>query len=249
MELKNINEVNEYYQKLNIKPCWDLDSLTIGELNIIANTFDELHKIYPDVVIEEIGDYYSFDKRSRDESIKLNKKQLETKAYAKLEFYIKNPELLNIAEDNIRMITEDMELNEVNVNDEKYDITDTAAEYSSSERKIKFNHKSSDRANELTCHEFGHAVAAQYDLNNDVSINEIFKSAGKERIEFLLSEYAMLNVKEFIAVIFERQHSFYGIQNLLTLSVMKIVDEKVASGKAMSETERIIYNGYNNIGY
>ncbi|MBU3142228.1 hypothetical protein [Clostridium sp. CF012] len=238
----NIDEINEYYIELGIKPCWDLDSLTIEELNEITNTFDQLHKIYPDVVIEEIGDYYSFDKVSRENDIIFNKEIYETHSYAKHEVYINEPEKLKEFEEYFRKLVKDMERNEVNVDDEKYDNMTASAKYSSSNKCISFNHRRVNHeslyiANDLVCHEFGHAVASQYGLNEDADINLIFNS-DKERIELLTSEYGQTNIDEFIAETFCHYYGTVGIMNLLIVEVMDIIIKKVSEGKVMSATER-----------
>ncbi|MBU3154766.1 hypothetical protein [Clostridium estertheticum] len=141
MELKDIDEVNAYYENLNIKPCWDLDSLTIEELNIIANTFEGLHKIYPEVVIEEIGDLYSYDKVLREGAIISGKKIYETHSYVNHEFFINEPkEKLEEYEKLMKKLVLEMESDEVKVDNEKYCKTGSSATYTEWSRNIKINH-------------------------------------------------------------------------------------------------------------
>ncbi|OBR90690.1 hypothetical protein CLRAG_33380 [Clostridium ragsdalei P11] len=66
MELKfnSLDDINNYYKTLNIKPYWVEESLGFNIIREIILIFNDLHNIYPDVVIKEIGDCYSYDKIS-----------------------------------------------------------------------------------------------------------------------------------------------------------------------------------------
>lgn len=219
----NIKEINQYYENLGIKSYWNLNSLTIEEINIIMDAFNEMHIKYSDVIIEEIGDYYSIDKFIHDKDVKFVKEQLKTKEYAECT-KIELEKFIN---------------KDVDINDKKYCDDEFSAKYSHDTPRILFNHKLKDNLKANTYHEFGHAVAYQYDLNDNTEIDAILKSLNRDEITNLISEYSNTNMKEFIAEVFMYYH--LGIRNYVINDVMSIIDKEVQNGKAMFETERLIY--------
>lgn len=220
----DIEQINKYYENLGIKCYWNLYSLTIEEINIITNTFNEMHIKYPDVVIEEIGDYYSTDKFIHDRNVKFVKEQLKAKQYPK----------------HAKIVLEKFIKGDIDVNDKKYVNDEFSAKYSHFIPRILFNHKLKNDLKANTYHEFGHAVAYQYDLNDDIEINTIFNSLGKDLVTTYVTEYANTNVKEFIAEIF--MLFYLGTRNEIINVVMKIIDKQIKNRKAMTETEIVTNN-------
>lgn len=233
-------EINEYYKNLGIKAYWSLDSLSLKEINIIKDKFSEMHEKYPYVVIEEIGDYYSIDKLKHENAIKSAREMLITKKFIKNEYYQNNPEAVKIAEENLKMLLDKLENENIDINDKKYIDAEFSADYLANERKIRFNHKFKNNLIGNTYHEFGHAVAYQYDLNNNFDIGIIYSSLDKDSITKRVSEYAAENIKEFIAEIFMNYH--LQNYNCLINGVMEIIDKEVKNGKAMAQTDRFINN-------
>jgi hypothetical protein len=231
-------EINEYYNKLGITCYWGINLYTLEELNIITETFKEVHDKYPDVIIEEIGDCFTFDTATREDILKLGKELLGNIESDNNEYFKNHQSEINGAKENIKVLLKDEELKKIDKNDKKYNEADFSAEYYSRSRKILFNHAFKNKLKKDTYHEFGHAVAYQYGINTDTGILKIYESSDTEIIKIFVSEYATTNISEFIAEIF----SFYymGERNKLINKVMKIIKNCVKNGKVMTETERLI---------
>lgn len=228
----NIEQIDKYYKSLDIKTYWSTESLSIDQINIITRTFKRLHKKYPDVIIKEIGDYYSKDKEKHEQSIATGNNLLNDKE--------RDEKTKKI----VKMLLNDIEKNKVQIFDSKYINANYSAEYYSFERQIIFNHINDGRVKENTIHEFGHAVAYQYNINNNKNIIYIFENTDKKLINKLVSTYATTEVKEFIAEAF--MFYYLGRKNIIINRVMAIINDEIKNGKVMSETERLIDNAIHN---
>jgi hypothetical protein len=244
IDVMNLEKINEYYISMGIKTYWSTESLSIEEINTITRTFKTLHKKYPHVIIEEIGDCYTVDKTFHNKVIISGEDFLKKEDFSDSEFYTNNPELIDKAKRIIRNLLKESREKEIRVGDDKYINADYSAEYQSLGRKIIFNHSYNRRVKENMYHEFGHAVAFQYNINNNAIINEIFETTDKNRIEELVSNYATTEVEEFLAEAFMYYH--LGRRNSIINNVMNIIDDEVLNGKPMSYTERFIYNAIHN---
>lgn len=236
----NLEKINEYYKSLDIKTYWSTESLSVDQINIITRTFKGLHKIYPDVIIKEIGDFYSIDKLSRQQAIESGNKLLNEEDFSDNEYYMKNPQDVKKTKEIVKKLLDDIQQNVLEVYDNKYINAKYSAKYFAFDRKIIFNQFYHWELKEILFHEFGHAVAFQYNINNNKAIKEIFNNIDKKIIKKLVSDYATTEVEEFIAEVFMYHH--LQRRNSIINKVMSIINEEIKNGKAMSETERFLNN-------
>lgn len=245
----NLDEINDYYSGLKIRTYWSNTSLTIEELNLVTDVFKQLHEEYPNVIIEEIGDCYSEDSIKREERIKnaipiIKDDYTVNPYYQNHDYFKEHPENKSRHQEFMRSLVAKAKTEKIGVNDDKYVNAKFSAQYCSLGRKIEFNHTENKSLKENMFHEFGHAVAFQYNINNNAIINEIFESSDKNRIEELVSNYATTKVEEFIAEAFMYYH--LGRRNSIINKVMNIINDEVLNGKPMSYIERCIYDSINS---
>lgn len=183
-QFKNIEEINNYYNNLGIKTYWTKNKSDYVHIYNITIMFDKLHSLYPNIEINAIGYdilYYEEKKEEFVSKFPLGKNISDP--------YFKK-RITEIAEKIIKTKTS----------------TNCGAGYFFNINAIFFNYK--NKINEEIClaHEFGHAIAYKYDLNEDYIFIELFNNLTKEEIKNKVSEYASTNVCEFIAECFA--HSF-----------------------------------------
>ena len=104
--------------------------------------------------------------------------------------------------------------------------------------RIIFNHKINQNYAENLIHEFGHAIAFQYDLNDDEILKDIYNNTPNEEIKKYISPYANTNIEEFIAESFN--FAFIDDKNDLAQKVKKRIDEIVKVREPGSNTQIII---------
>lgn len=236
MELKfnNLEDINNYYKSLNIKSYWLEESLGFNIIKEITLIFNDLHNLYPDVVIKEIGDCYSYDKMANE--VCINNLNEAIKDVDLLDVYgsdesskTKNREFLleQLSEYSNKIITKEFDENGAKYCDLKY-----CAIYYAKPQKIMFNHASIGDHREDIIHEFGHALAYQYDLNKNEKIQEIYINLKSYEVILNVSIYANKNIYEFIAEVFT-QYYYYNKNNDIIQKVMDVLKEKVRTSKAM----------------
>lgn len=66
LNLKTIEDINKYYVDKKIKPYWTLFEdkylLKLYHIVEITKVFDELISLYPDIKINGVGDFYTYEK-------------------------------------------------------------------------------------------------------------------------------------------------------------------------------------------
>ncbi|NMM64367.1 hypothetical protein HBE96_17240 [Clostridium sp. P21] len=233
-KLSSIDDINKYYKNLYIEPYWLEESLGFNIIKEITLIFHDLHNLYPDVVIKEIGDCYSYDKITNQVCINNLNKAIEDVDL--LDVYgsdesskIKTREFLigELSEYRNKIITK-----EFDQNGNKYYDLGYCAIYYAKEQKIIFNQASLEDYRENIVHEFGHAVAYQYDLNKNEKIQEIYENLKNYEVILNVSIYANKNIYEFIAEVFT-QHYYYNRRNDIIQKVMDVIQEKAKASKAM----------------
>ncbi|WP_406542427.1 hypothetical protein [Clostridium ljungdahlii] len=234
MKLSSLDDINEYYKSQNIQSYWLEESLRFDIVKEITLIFNDLHNLYPDVVIKEIGDCYSYDKISNKVCINNLKNTL---ASDKLSDVYGNDE-------NAKIETKKFLLNELNKynnikitkefdqNGNRYYDLGYCAIYYAKEQKIIFNQASLGNWKENTIHEFGHAIAYQYDLNKNENMQDIYINLKNYEVTSNVSIYANKNIYEFIAEVFT-QYYYYNKDNDIIRKVMNILKERVRTSKAM----------------
>jgi len=78
---RSLEKINKYYESVEIKSYWSEDSFNIIRLNIITDSFKKMRRIYPEIVIEEIGDMYSIDKYNHETRIANLKDYIDGNSY------------------------------------------------------------------------------------------------------------------------------------------------------------------------
>jgi hypothetical protein len=236
--MRSFEEINNYFKSLEIKCYWSTESLSLEQLNTIVNTFEYLRIKYPKIVIDEIGDYYSIDKFHNKNAIEMSFNTLNAIMSGREEYFNNRLTEKQKAIDNLLVAIKKYENIKIDVNDEKYISAEFVATYQANERQIRINHKYTDNLVQNIYHEFGHAIGYQYRVNDDDIINELFTEIDKEEIKKYISEYALTNVKEFIAETFSKYET--GYVNYIIKIVMAVIKEKIESIDPKSETDWFI---------
>lgn len=108
--------------------------------------------------------------------------------------------------------------------------------YKSNEQQIFFNHNCVQDYRENIIHEFGHAIAYQYDLNKNEKIQEIYVNLKRYEVTINVSSYANKSIYEFIAEVFT-QCSYFGKSNAIIQPVIDIIEDKIKKSKARTNDE------------
>lgn len=216
----SLNEINAHYSSLGVKSYWNEESLNFEIINQITTMFDTLHVLYPFVQIKEIGDIYSYDKEKHENIVNYIEKNINNKT-----FYndFKTEDSKKKFNENLdKLVKRNITINENGFGKEYADLG-YLAKYYINEMRIEFNHKINQSYAENLIHEFGHAIAFQYDLKNDEIIKEIYNNTPNEEIEKHISPYANKDIDEFIAESFN--FAFIDEKNDLARKVKNRIDE------------------------
>ncbi|KEH95735.1 hypothetical protein Z962_07875 [Clostridium botulinum C/D str. BKT12695] len=218
----NLDQIKKYYNDLNIKCYWLEDSLTLYDINIITITFDMLHKLYPNVVINEIGDKYSYDKIRQRCSLNNIKKTIDS--YNKFETdkdKIQARNSLINAYNKAKSHEITFKINEFGK--DYLETEDYYGQYIYEDKLILFNHQYTDDFGAIMIHEFAHALASQFGIDENEEIKEIYDTLGCQEINEQVTEYANKDVEEFIAECF--MNSFTHNKRIYKCNIVEKVRE------------------------
>lgn len=243
-----------------MKQLWTINdhkALSQAKVDIFLSTLNALHERYPDVIIKEVGDFYTQDLIRHTGAIFSLQNywgEEKTKEFINKFGFLQNPPTL-----------------EYDIEKREYENNIIGGTYDPLKRSIFINHASVRKYNSLTeymlfrkymlkdngnfaqfdvlggttienlvIHEFGHAIDFQYDMHNNSEMIELYESAiSKGAIEIELSIYAKTDIHEFIAEGFVESKLFDA--RLLGKKVGELIDRLVIQGKAMSFEERLIH--------
>lgn len=201
LNLKTLEDINDYYLSKGIKPYWNVyekeNSLKLEHIITITERFDELYKLYPNLILNGIGDFYSYELHQYESIFKDNSFVIRPDFYRCMANvpYGYGASGRYCSSNNVIKINHHSKLLE----------------------KSKDVHL--DLAKNIT-HEFAHALDNQYKIYNSLLIVELFQN--HRDILIHVDEEEDRNLKEFIAMHFEK--SFYDNSNI-SKKVQKLIDK------------------------
>jgi hypothetical protein len=165
------------------------EGLTGEDIKAIKTIVDDLLKQYPNIIIAEVGDFYTKDKND--------------------DFYKKYNYSVTFDSNGIMEYTNlyiGLYKNKSIYVNHKFFYMQSTVSYEEEVKQREISYLSGKSMfgcggslNSTLWHEFAHAIADQCNLCNNIEINYLFNNLPKDYIHNNLSEYASVSIGEFIA--------------------------------------------------